>query len=360
MTGASSVRRDARFAPGLLTRIPRPRKVALLRASRIGDFVCATPAFRALRRAFPDAEITLIALPMMRELAGRNAAIDRFIPFPGWPGIAEQFYQPSRVARTFARLRAERFDLAIQMHGSGVFANPFLLGMGARANAGFIRAQDGGVGLDAALAMPAGHECDRLLALMRFLGVPAQARAPEFPLLPKDRAMADTLLVSADSPLIGLHWDARDAARRWPRSAFLAVGRALARHHGGTLIVVGERDGAPIAGGALDLRGRTSLPVLGAVLARLALFLTNDSGPAHIAYALGTPSVTVFGATDPAQWGPPPGPHRVVMQDARCRPCDAAVCPLGTPCIEAVTMEAVRAAAEEVLQEADRGLGAAT
>jgi hypothetical protein len=77
-------------APGLLTRLPDPpRKVALLRASRIGDFLCATPALRALRRALPEAEITMITLPLLRGLVERSPHLDRFVAFPGFPGIAE-------------------------------------------------------------------------------------------------------------------------------------------------------------------------------------------------------------------------------------------------------------------------------
>lgn len=78
------------FLPGLLFRLPEtPRKIALVRASRIGDFVCATPAFRAIRNALPLAEISLIAMPFVAELVNRSPQIDRFIPFPGFLGMAE-------------------------------------------------------------------------------------------------------------------------------------------------------------------------------------------------------------------------------------------------------------------------------
>jgi hypothetical protein len=80
----------SRFESTLLRRV-RPRKVALFRASRIGDFICATPAFRALRAALPDAEISRIAVPLVAELAARCRSIDRFEAFPGMPGIAGQF-----------------------------------------------------------------------------------------------------------------------------------------------------------------------------------------------------------------------------------------------------------------------------
>ena len=109
----------------------RHAKIAILRASRIGDFICATPSFRALRRGLPDAEITLIGLPFVRPLVDRSPYIDRFLPFPGFPGIADQFFQPRRTLSFLQHVQLERFSLALQMHGSGVYANPFTMLLGA-------------------------------------------------------------------------------------------------------------------------------------------------------------------------------------------------------------------------------------
>ena len=194
-----------------------PRKVALLRPSRIGDFLCATPAFRALRAALPDAEITMITLPMLAELVRRSPALDRFAAFPGYPGLAEQLFDARAAARFLATMQAERFDLAIQMHGSGVHANPFALMLGARATAGFVRPGDAPGRLDAALAFPAeGHETERLLALCSHLGAfdpsqPSVATRTEFPLRDEDHAAAAHLLSNASRPYIGFHPFARHA-----------------------------------------------------------------------------------------------------------------------------------------------------
>src|SRR6185437_1509188 len=172
----SQVHRDSEpTVPGLLTRLAcagrSPRKVALLRASRIGDFLCATPAIRALRAALPDAEITMITLPLLRDMVERSPHLDRFVAFPGFPGVAEQFFDARRATAFFAAMQAERFDLAIQLQGSGVYSNPSTLLLGARATAGFIRPGDAPGLLDAALPMPAcGSEVERLLALTSFLG----------------------------------------------------------------------------------------------------------------------------------------------------------------------------------------------
>ncbi len=124
------------FDPGLLTRLPRVRKVAVVRASRIGDFICATAAFRALRRAVPDAELSLIGLPLVEDLVARSHHLDRFISFPGFPGMAEQFFDSRRAAGFFVEMQGENFDLVVQMHGSGAHSNIFSLLLGASVTAG--------------------------------------------------------------------------------------------------------------------------------------------------------------------------------------------------------------------------------
>ena len=349
------------FAPGLLTRLSeKPRKVALLRASRIGDFLCATPAFRALRMALPDADITLITLPMLREIAQRLPYLDRIVEFPGYPGIAEQLFDAEHAIQFLREMQAEQFDLAIQMQGTGVNSNPFMLLLGARRTVGFVRPGEGAGLLDAALSYPKHlHEIHCVLALTTFLGIPEQGEQIVFPLHAEDLGRAECLLKNAASPLIGLHPSARDEARRWSPDRFVAAGSLLLHRHGGTVIVVGEaqdrEQGVTIAqridGPCLNLMGQTSLLTLGGVLSQLAVLLTNDSGPAHIAYALGTPTVTIFGASSPALNGPlQPEPFRIIVQRVPCRPCGYGVCPIGNPCLKGVAVDQVVAAAEEVIR----------
>lgn len=358
-----SLTSDDPCAPGLLARLPPPRKVAIVRASRIGDYVCATPAFRALRRALPGAEITLIALPFARELVARSALIDRHESFPGFPGIAEQWFEARRATAFFQRMQAECFDLAIQLHGSGIYANPFTLLLGARATAGWVRAGDGPGRLDAALPQPAGlHEIERVLNLTTFLGALPCGEETEFPLFDADHVAAERLLARAARPLIGLHPAATDPTKRWPPQRFAEAGSAVQRRYGGTVVVVSGPGERPLAdavasglyGPCLNLGGRTTLPVLGGVIARLALLISNDSGPAHIAYALGTPAVTIFGGTDPAVWGPLRSRRqRVLSHPVPCWPCNAAECSAGFECLLATDVDQVVVAAQAALEEED-------
>src|SRR5205823_9492312 len=193
------------------------------------------------------------------------------------------------------------------------------------------------------------------LALTTFLGAPPQGEATSFPLLPADHAAAEALLLDARPPLIGLHPAARAQTRRWPIEYFAAVATELDKRYGGTIVLLGDREeqvtaarvGRLVGVPCLDLIGITSLPVLGAVIARLAVLITNDTGPAHIAYALETPTVTIFGGGDPQRNGPlQQGPYCVLAHPVPCRPCDVPVCPIGYICLEGITVAQVVDAAE--------------
>jgi ADP-heptose:LPS heptosyltransferase len=350
------------LAPGLLSRLPQPpRKVVLLRASRIGDFLCAAPALRALRHALPAAEICMITLPMLQDLTERSPYLDRYIPFPGYPGLAEQFFDARRALQFFKEMQDEQFDLAIQMQGSGVNTNPFMLMLGARATAGFIRPDDTPGLLDAALPFPEmQHEIRRVLALTTFLGAPAQGEELVFPLRPQDLTEAEAILKHVPRPLIALHPSARDLTRRWPLARFAAAGNLLQQCHGGTVLIIGDAEaqdpGAEVEQKlevpCLNLVGKTSLVVLGGILKLLSVLLTNDTGPAHIAYALRTPTVTIFGGGSPQLNGPlQPGPFRILAHEVPCRPCDYRSCPIGYTCLEHVTVLQAVESAEEIMRQ---------
>ncbi|HEX6992665.1 MAG TPA: glycosyltransferase family 9 protein [Gammaproteobacteria bacterium] len=291
-------------------------RIAVVRALHgLGDMLCAVPALTALRRAHPDAHITLIGLPACRWMVERfEALLDALVPFPGFPGIPERPYSPVALERFVAAARAAPFDLAIQMHGSGTVSNAFTTMLGARAAAGLYETTH---------ARPAGRffpyprrgpEIHRCLHLTRALGCPSDDDEVVFPVRADDRAALGEhvpLRGLVDGPFVCLHAGARDPARRWPAERFATVGDVLAAQ-GYRVVLTGtaaERGAADAVAAAmckpsLNAAGTTSLGVAAALLERAALLVTNDTGISHLAASVGTPSVVVFLASDPERWAP--------------------------------------------------------
>jgi ADP-heptose:LPS heptosyltransferase len=115
-----------------------PQRVVVLRALKLGDLLCAEPAFRTLRNAWPETEIILIGLPWAQTFVQRYGDyLDGFRAFPGYPGLPEREPDIARIPDFLREMQAERFDLAIQFHGSGPFVNPLVVLLGARRSAGF-------------------------------------------------------------------------------------------------------------------------------------------------------------------------------------------------------------------------------
>lgn len=342
-----------------------PRRIAILRALQLGDLLQAVPAFRSLRAGFPDAEITLIGLPWAEHFVDRFACyLDRFVEFAGYPGLAEVPVLAARVEAFLAEQRAYGYDLVIQMHGSGRTSTPLALALRGRMTAGYY---EGDRPPHLAVGAPypdRAPEIVRNLELARLLGCPDRGTGLEFPLLPADRREAASLLSqlpSAGRPWIGIHPGARPSARRWLASHFAAVGDALADRHGAQIVVTGgpgeERIAADVIAQmrhrALNLAGDTTLGGLAAIIARLDLFIGNDTGPAHLAVAVDTPSVTIFGPADPNRWAPLDRQrHPIVRRPVACSPCGYVDCPIDHRCLRGIDPETVLETADILLRSA--------
>ncbi len=337
-------------------------RIAIVRALHLGDMLLAVPAFRAIRRGFPDAQITLIGLPWARAFAERyDRYIDRFAEFGGFPGVDEMDFDPHASARFLNQQRAEEYDLVVQMHGSGRTSNPLALALGGVLTIGY---HEPGTDphLDVSAPYPTtAHEVDRNLGLAAMLGCPAEDRHLAFPLRSADISEAQKILndlAIGDRPIIGVHPGAKYLSRRWMPERFAAVAAAVAKETSAAVVVTGtdgERElAADIAGrvgaDAFLIAGATTLGGLAALIDRMALFISNDTGPAHIACALGTPSVTIFGPADIRRWAPEQNElHAVVHKPVLCSPCGYSTCPIDHRCLRSIGVADVLQAAHRVL-----------
>lgn len=339
--------------------------IVVLRALQLGDMLCSVPALRALRAAYPRAHIALVGLPNAADFVRRfSAYVDELLPFPGLTAFPEQTSRETELPAFYGAVRKRRFDLALQLHGSGAQSNGVVRQFGARLEAGFV--PDPGQGV------PGWHmewptdlpEPLRYLALLRHLGLPAENAALELPLFPGEdlaaRALLDTEGLNPDRTVL-VHPGARLPSRRWPADRFASVISALAKE-GWEVGLTGAADEFGIVDDVLhqcsvpaaNLCGSTTLGELAALLTRVRLLISNDTGVSHVAAARGACSLIVACGSDTRRWAPlDRRRHHVLSVDLPCRPCMHRRCPIGHPCALGVTVEQVLAHARRALQTSE-------
>ena len=327
--------------------LPRPvRRIVVLRANGLGDFLFATPALRALARGFPEAEITYLCRPSLQDfIAGRYPYIHRALAIPYYPKLNDpppgQAADGRAIESFFGRMRAERFDLAIQMHGGGVESNPFVARLGAKHTLGLTGR--GVRPLQANLRYVFyQNEVLRYLELVGQLGIAwdgLQDLQMEVPLLSADfdrlAKLAETGIGDWGSgsprsptpnpqfpapstgaraiPYVVLHPGAGDPRRRWPLERFARVAEFVHARFGRAVVVGGSRDEQALAERlralsrvpVLDVAGQLDVGAYAALISQADLFVGNDTGPAHMAFALGVPSVVVYWCGNLITAGPP-------------------------------------------------------
>lgn len=366
-------------------RFPAPGidRILVIRPDHIGDVLLITPALRRLRRAFPESEITALIGPWSTATLAHNPHIDRIetCRFPGFersqprPGV--RAYR--QLWREAARLRGEEYQLALNLRpdfwwGAALAAFggiPYVWGFDAPECAPFLTH-----------ALPERLDEHQAAANLRLAGAAASVGAAvededtrlQFAYTPADDRQADALLhtagIPAASALIAIHPGSGAPIKNWPVAGWHAVGNALAQDERVRFLITAGPNEQPLAREVAaglprqrtTMAGQTSLGVLAALYARCALVMGPDSGPLHLAVAVGAPSVTLYGASDPARFGPwgPAARHRTVVSSIPCRHCGYLALPEADlprhPCMQfiapAAVVEEARALLEQTLASA--------
>jgi len=317
------------------TALPEGGRIVVLRAlPGLGDTLCAIPSLRAIKRSRPDLSITVLtsdeAVPYWQRYPDRA---DRVVAFPGWPGLPERKPDVVRIPGFLAEMQAERFDLAIQLHGEGRIVNQIVALLGARRAAGHHPPAEVGPVAGTWLPWRDGvSEIRRGLRLMRALGFEEDDESLEFSVAQGVVAQAPIVreLFPAPrhgedpAPLAIVHPGSSTTSRRWPIERFARVADGLA-DEGMRIAISGvaterplaERLQASMRSSAIDLTGRTTLDELAEILRRSAVVVCNDTGISHLAAALRVPSVVIFTDSEMARWAPLDGRlHRPVSGSA--------------------------------------------
>ncbi|MBU0675004.1 MAG: lipopolysaccharide heptosyltransferase II [Proteobacteria bacterium] len=335
----------------------KPRRILIRSTNWIGDAVMTTPVVRTIRRNFPKAFIAILANPWVADVFRSSPHVDEVILFDKkkeHQGLAGLF----RLGR---QLRALHFDAAILLQNA--FEAAFL----ARISGIPIRAGYSRDGRRLLLTHPVvikpevrrRHQVHYYQELCRSLGLEPGPDQLFLQLDPEQESRAAELVAGyCGRPLIGLNPGAAyGPAKCWPVERYGELAAVLALEYNAVMPVFGtEADRATAAiikgyapGHVLDLTGRTSLAEAMALIGACQLFITNDSGLMHVAAALDTPLVAIFGSTDPVATGPFAERVRIVRKAMDCQPCFKTHCKSGFRCMNEITVTEVSSAAKDIL-----------
>ncbi|MBT2587100.1 glycosyltransferase family 9 protein [Arthrobacter sp. ISL-95] len=331
------------------------KRIVALRGGGLGDLIYTYPALYALKNAYPGASITLLGTPIHAAVvAATEGPVDDVEMLPVAHGVhdgprnGERFEDDAEDVAAqeafFEAMRAREFDVAFQMHGGGRFSNPFLLRLGARHTVG-TRTKDAEPlerNLDYVYYQ---NEPDRWLEVAGLAGASSIISPPLLP-RPEHQQNIVGMRDAQRTSLVVIHPGATDPRRRWPASSFAEAAAGLARE-GAQVLIVGDRSEKALAQEVAELAvrqltevdrnavgsvaGELNIGDLAALLADATVMLASDSGPRHLAQALGTPTVGIFWVGNVFNAGPRGRSlHRVLMSWAtQCPRCGADVTQVG-------------------------------
>ncbi|MFH1798654.1 MAG: lipopolysaccharide heptosyltransferase II [Candidatus Omnitrophota bacterium] len=340
----------------------KEKRILITRTDRLGDVVLSTPVIRLMRRKYPNAYIAFMVRPENQDVIINNPHLDEVIVYDK----REMDKSFRNTLRFSLGLRKKKFDTAIALHPTNrVHIMFFLAGIPVR------------IGYDRKVPFlltkrilhdkheGAKHEIDYIFDFLQQAGFDVREadRMPYMAPSHQDKESVGQILkeVGIKGDIIALHAGASCASKRWPCERFARVADILAEKYKACIALVGARDTLEYSdlvvsksrGKIIDLTGRLKVGELAEFLSRCKLFVSNDSGPVHVASAVGTPVVVIFGRRDPGlspkRWEPLGRKNTVIHKDAGCDVCLAHDCEKDFMCLKMVTVDDVVEAAEKLL-----------
>ena len=337
----SQLGRIGRAKPLLAPETFAPRRILMIRTDLMGDVVLSLPAVHAMRRAYPQAQIDMLVLPPNVGIIKHDPAISRIVTYDPniWrrPNAFLTLASYKKFLGLMRDLRSARYDLCLSLAGD--WASVFAFFSRARRRVGYR-----GEAYPFFMTDPVEgkryrvrqHEVDYIAGLARAAGgtIEGEQREPKLMVSEQARAEVKELLASygvqEGDLLIAAHAGATNGlAKRWPIPHWAKLADLLIEELGATVVLTGAASDAEIVAAVvsrmrkqpLNLVGKTNVPQLAALLERCALVISGDSGPLHIAGAVGTPVVAIHGPTDPGLSGPVGKEGTVLRLGIWCSPC---------------------------------------
>jgi predicted lipopolysaccharide heptosyltransferase III len=331
-------------------------KILIIKLRYIGDVLLATPTVRAIKAAWPDVRVTTMVNRGTEDVLSGNPDLDEIMVLDKGSLGAQ--------SRLIAGLRHRQFDTVIDLTDGDRSA--FLSWIsGAPVRIGFNDEQRwrGHYYTKIVPSVPGTrHRVDRDLEALKPIGIQASSKDPQLWLTPEEEKSADELLdqlgVQRSQSMMILQPGARYWFKAWPQERFAELADRLTAHYSCQVLIGGSHQDIDLAeqirqiakSKPIVMAGRTTIKQFAAIAKKSALFVGSDSGAMHMASAVGTPVVALFGPSNPREWGPRGGPVEVIYKEIDCRSCFHPTCIKGEEnCMRLIAVEEVYAAAHRLL-----------
>jgi predicted lipopolysaccharide heptosyltransferase III len=339
------------------------KNILIIKLRYIGDVLLATPTVRAIKAARPDVRVTMMVNRGTEDVLSGNPDLDEIIVLDKGSLAAQ--------SRLIAGLRARQFDAVIDLTDGDRSA--FLTRIsGAPVRIGFNDEHRwrGRYYTEVVQPLPGlCHRIDRDLEALKPLSIGPDVKDPQLWLTPEEKNSTDDLLhqlaVQRSQPMVILQPGARYWFKAWPPERFAELADGLTSEHGCQVLIGGSGQDIDIAQQIqrmakktpIIMAGRTTIKQFAAIAKQAALFVGSDSGAMHIASAVGTPVVALFGPSNPREWGPRGGPVEVLYKEIDCRSCFHPTCTRGEEnCMKLIAVHEVFAAAQRLLRAGKQAL----
>ncbi len=350
--------------------LPSPKRILVMRLDRLGDVVLSTPLLHALRQEYPHAFIAMMVRAACQDVIEGHPCLNEVIVYD-----KEKAQRGAFATFQFARkLRSYAFDTVLVLHPSNrshwiAFLSGIPNRVGFNRKSGWLLTRR----LPHEKQEGKKHEAAYTLEMLEAFGIKPALTQPQIAVSPRAARQVDLLLEKeglTQQRLVAIHPSASCVSKRWMPDRFAQVAQRLIESHNARICLIAGPEDLPYATAmaaamrqpVLNLAGRLTVAELAALLKRSAVLISNDSGPVHVAAAVGTPVVDIFGRNQsglsPLRWGPLGKGHIVLHKEVGCVTCLAHNCDIGFLCLTTLSVDEVFEAAKTILDRPSKAFSA--
>ena len=316
-----------------------PKRILVVKLDHLGDVILATPVFSNLRQAYPDAERHALTGTWSRVVLERHPDVKTVFDYNS-PAFCRTGQSTSlkQAFQLYRELRRQKYDLVVELRGDWRTTGFSLLRLTPYRLSRAALQIENRLGL---ARFSGTHETTRNLDLLRHADIPTPCQNATFSVTTADEKWGSDFLeshkIDKQSPLVAIHPGSPIPLKRWCPERYAELADWLIARKGTQILFVGVKDEVPIVteiqrrmqGASINIAGETTLTQLASILHTCNMFIGNDSGPMHLAAAVGTPTIGLYGPGDPTRFAPIGVTCQTIRRKLDCPPCSGTTCRFG-------------------------------